>query len=106
MMKLFRLVKDIFIIITGLVFICVMLLIRVLVWVTVLWPLNILGTILFMTVMIIAEILPEKVGDRFVDFCDHISAPFCKIIKKIFGDFGSGRGAVTRAFNIDSGDFD
>ena len=105
MMKLFRLVKDIFIIIAGLVFVCVVLLIRALFWVTVLWPIHILVTILIMIVMIIAEILPEKVSDRFLDFCGYISAPFCKIIKKIIGDFDSGRGPVTRAFHIDTGDF-
>ncbi|MBR7130887.1 MAG: hypothetical protein IKC82_02705 [Lentisphaeria bacterium] len=105
-MKLFRLVKDIFITIAGLVFVCVVLLIHVLIFVTLLWPLQILGTILFMTVMIIAGILPEKIGDRFVVFCDHISAPFLRIIKKIFGDFGSRHGSVSRAFHMDSGDFD
>jgi len=56
--------------------------------------------------MIIAEILPEKAGDSFLAFCDYISAPFLKIIKKIFGDSGSGHGSANRAFHIDTGGFD
>lgn len=105
MIQLFKLIKDIFITILRIVFICVMLAIRVPILVTVFWPLHTLGVILFMTVMIIAGILPEKAGDRFLAFCDYISAPSLKIIKKIFGDSGSGHGSANRAFHIDTGGF-
>ena len=95
----FKLIKNIFITVFGLIFMCIMLLFG--------WFCQIIALSFLLFVFLVSSVLPERLGDRFLDFCGFISFPFAKIFEKCFGTgLGTRGGSITRAFHLNSNDYD
>lgn len=100
---MFKLIKDFFLTVFRLIYICIMMVIHILIFFPILWGYQIISLFFLLFVFLVSSILPERLSDRFVDFCGLIADPFVKIFKKIFGNWG--RGSVTQAFHLDHDDY-
>ena len=99
----FKLIKIIFSTVFCLTFICIMIGIHILILLFG-WFCQVIALFFALFVFLVSSVLPERLGDRFVAFCDFISSPFIKIFEKCFGT-GFGTRGITRTFHLDSNDY-